>query len=298
MRVETDRGAFEAKVLVGADGSGSRVRAAVFGAGKESIGRALMADIPADPARAVEFTENRYRFDFRCVSAGIPGYAWSFPCLIDGNPHLNVGIYDQHPRASGAAGGEKAQMLTELRAAFPELPLAAFENRTQAFRAFPIRWFDPRDRYVNGRVILAGDAAGVDPLMGEGISCAFEHGKLAADAIARMLDGDSRALAAYDRALHRGPVGRKLGKLAFAARHFYGPRHRMYFTHGADEHQAHANRRRLVQRRPSHRRAPDPRSGRAMVARDSIGCAGQVAFANQMAQRRKKRRGRGPGICC
>ncbi|MFZ0660424.1 MAG: hypothetical protein WAM05_17025, partial [Candidatus Binataceae bacterium] len=34
---------------------------------------------------------------------------------------------------------------------------------------------------------------------------------------------------AYDRALHRAPVGRKLGKLAFAARHFYGPRHRMYF---------------------------------------------------------------------
>ncbi|MGB6553797.1 MAG: FAD-dependent monooxygenase [Candidatus Binataceae bacterium] len=229
VRVETDRGAFEAKVLVGADGSGSRVRAAMFGAGKESIGRALMADIPADPGRAVEFTEQRYRFDFRCVSAGIPGYAWSFPCLIDGNPHLNVGIYDQHPRASGAAGGEQAQMLTELRAAFPELPLAALENRTQAFRAFPIRWFDRRDRYVNGRVILAGDAAGVDPLMGEGISCAFEHGKLAAHAIARMLAGDSRALAAYDRALHRAPVGRKLSTLAFAARHFYGPRHRMYF---------------------------------------------------------------------
>ncbi|HVA82243.1 MAG TPA: NAD(P)/FAD-dependent oxidoreductase [Candidatus Binataceae bacterium] len=227
--VETDRGIFEARVLVGADGSGSRVRAAVFGSGKESIGRALMADIPVDPRTAVEFAEHRYRFDFRCVSVGIPGYAWSFPCLIDGNPHLNVGIYDQHPRASGAAGGEQAQMLTELRAAFPELPLAALENHTRAFRAFPIRWFDARDRYVNGRVILAGDAAGVDPLMGEGISCAFEHGKLAAAAIARMLGGDSRALAAYDRELHRGAVGRKLNKLAFAARHFYGPRYRSYF---------------------------------------------------------------------
>ncbi|HUY26857.1 MAG TPA: FAD-dependent monooxygenase [Candidatus Binataceae bacterium] len=233
VRVETDRAMFEARVLVGADGSGSRVRAAVFGSGKESIGRALMADIPADSRTAVEFAEHRYRFDFRCVSAGIPGYAWSFPCLIDGNPHLNVGIYDQHPRASGAAGGEQAQILTELRAAFPELPLASLENHMRAFRAFPIRWFDARDRYVNGRVILAGDAAGVDPLMGEGISCAFEHGKLSAVAIARMLGGDSRALVAYDRELHRGAVGRKLNKLAFAARHFYGPRHRGYFRMAA-----------------------------------------------------------------
>ena len=46
----------------------------------------------------------------------------------------------------------------------------------------------------SGRVILAGDAAGVDPLMGEGISCAFEHGKLAANAICNFLDGDTGAL--------------------------------------------------------------------------------------------------------
>ena len=65
--------------------------------------------------------------------------------------------------------------------------------------------------------------------MGEGISCAFEHGKLAANAICKFLDGDSGALRAYDRALHEGAVGKKLSKLAFAARHFYGPHHRLFF---------------------------------------------------------------------
>jgi flavin-dependent dehydrogenase len=236
--MRTDRGTFEAPVLLGADGSGSRVRASVFGPGKESIGRALMIDIAVDPERTREFTERRYIFDFKCVAAGISGYAWSFPCLIDNHPHLNVGIYDQHPPHGGSA--EKSPLPDRLREAFPDLPLDGFEHRAMNFKAFPIRWFNQQDRFVSGRVMLAGDAAGVDPLMGEGISCAFEHGKLAARAIGAILDGDRAALAKYDAALHEGAVGLKLGKLAFAARHFYGPRHRLYFKLAALSSKAQA----------------------------------------------------------
>jgi menaquinone-9 beta-reductase len=229
VRVATDRGTIGALVAVGADGSGSRIRASLFGANKDAIGRALMADIAADPDRAPEFRDRRSVFDFRCVGGGVAGYAWSFPCMIGGRPHLNVGIYDQRPRGGGAAEGQQARIVCALRASFPELPLDGIGRRAFAFRAFPIRWFDARDHFARGRTILAGDAAGVDPLMGEGISYAFEHGRLAAHAIVRFLDGDARALEQYDRALHRGVPGRKLRKLAFAARHFYGPRHRMMF---------------------------------------------------------------------
>src|SRR5271166_2853173 len=91
VQMRTERGTFEAPVLVGADGSGSRVRASAFGPGKESIGRALMTDIPVNAECTREFIERRYIFDFKCVAAGISGYAWSFPCLIDNLPHLNVG---------------------------------------------------------------------------------------------------------------------------------------------------------------------------------------------------------------
>jgi menaquinone-9 beta-reductase len=227
VRVRTERATFETPVLIGADGSGSRVRASVFGPAKESIGRALMMDIAVDPERTREFLERRYLFDFKCVPAGISGYAWSFPCLIDNLPHLNVGIYDQHPPHTGSSA--KSPLPDRLREAFPELQLGNFEHQAMNFKAFPIRWFNPRHRFAKDRVILAGDAAGVDPLMGEGISCAFEHGKLAAQYIGELLAGDRRAFARYDAALHKGAVGKKLGKLAFAAHHFYGPRHRLYF---------------------------------------------------------------------
>jgi flavin-dependent dehydrogenase len=140
-----------------------------------------------------------------------------------------VGIYDQCPREFTEKSGEQSRMIAELVAAFPELPLDGLKRRATRWHSFPIRWFNASDSYARGRVILAGDAAGVDPLMGEGISCAFEHGKLAANAIGRFLDGDASALQAYDRALHESAVGKKLGKLAFAARHFYGPHYKLFF---------------------------------------------------------------------
>jgi menaquinone-9 beta-reductase len=228
VRITTERGSFEAQVLVGADGSGSRVRSALFGRTKHNIGRALVAELPVRSDRAAEFVRRIYRFDFNCVAAGIGGYCWSFPCLISGQPHLNLGIYDQNPRHA-LPGGPRPDLLRQLRAAFPEIDSFWKADEKPAFKAFPIRWYDVQDRYVSGNAILAGDAAGVDPLMGEGISCALEHGKLAAAAIANYLDGDCAALEAYGNELHQGLMGRKLRRLAFAARRFYGAHHHFYF---------------------------------------------------------------------
>jgi len=227
-RVRTERGDFEAPILIGADGSGSRIRRTLFPSAdrSSSIGRAIMTDLPVNPEDSVEFREKIYRFDFGCVPGGVRGYSWSFPCLIDGRPHLNVGIYDQYASAVYGRESSRPSLIDNVRRAFPDLDLP---SAPRFYKAFPINWYAGDRSFASAGVMLAGDAAGVDPLMGEGISYAFEHGRLAAIAADKFLTGDPSSIAEYDRLLHEGAVGRKLRRLAYAARRFYGPHHRMYF---------------------------------------------------------------------
>jgi flavin-dependent dehydrogenase len=50
-------------------------------------------------------------------------------------------------------------------------------------KGHPIRWWSSKGRFARPRVILVGDAAGADPLFGEGISFALGYGAPAAEAI-------------------------------------------------------------------------------------------------------------------
>jgi flavin-dependent dehydrogenase len=50
-------------------------------------------------------------------------------------------------------------------------------------RGAGFRWYQPLQRISSARVLLVGDAAGADPLFGEGISFALAYGELAANAI-------------------------------------------------------------------------------------------------------------------
>jgi flavin-dependent dehydrogenase len=58
--------------------------------------------------------------------------------------------------------------------------------------------------------------------MGEGISFALEYGDLAAEAIVAAAATGDWSFAGYGRAVHRGPIGRKLRRLGLGARLFYG----------------------------------------------------------------------------
>ena len=208
-RVFTERREIRPRIVVGADGSGSVVRRRLFEPGQEAIGRAVMCDLPAHALGAVD--AERYMFDFRAVPRGLKGYLWEFPCWIDGRLHVNLGAY-----ALDRGGAVSLPDLVRERAR--ELGVASAR-----LEAFPIRWYQPRPSIASLDALLVGDAAGCDPLMGEGISYAFEYGRLAAETIVTALRRREIDLSSYSRSVSASWFGRKLRRLKTVARLFYGP---------------------------------------------------------------------------
>jgi flavin-dependent dehydrogenase len=204
-----------------ADGSVVTAPFAIAADGHYSTARRLLA--PRDPPVRGEWSAFRQYFtgvhDPRLWVLFerdlLPGYAWVFP-LPDGRANVGFGML----RATGGDRAVNGKLLARtwrhllMRPALRDVlgPDAAPES---PHRAWPIpSHLDPA-RLVEGRVLFAGDAAGVvDPMTGEGIAQAFETGVLAARATA-----DPGTMPGVVAARYRADVRRTLGRdLKFAAR--------------------------------------------------------------------------------
>jgi flavin-dependent dehydrogenase len=217
VRIETDTATYWAPVVVGADGSGSLVRRRLVGGPAGPLARAVMCDVPVSGTHWDGFDARRYDFDFLVLARGVRGYGWIFPCLVDGVPHANVGVYALPPYDAPTMHAELQRLLAGIGG--PGMP---------RWRAFPIHTYAPGIRLAAANALLVGDAAGVDPLMGEGISFALEYGRLAAQAIVDARAAGTSDFSHYEAAVHGGPLGRKLQRLVWATERCYGPRWRVW----------------------------------------------------------------------
>lgn len=181
--IQTRSGAFDADVLVGADGAGSVVR-------RELVGRFRPGDValtvgynaPPAPDRSLATVEIAF-------PAKLTGYVWAFPRT----DHVNFGVIN---RLNERPAAELKALLHEFMEGYYDGPIPETAEFYGAKVPMLGRGAWRSVQATGDGWALVGDAAGfVDPITGEGIYFAIRSAELLAESFA-----SGKGLAGYDRA--------------------------------------------------------------------------------------------------
>lgn len=210
--VHTDRGAWHARAVVGADGATGVVQRAVTADGApQQLGRALMVSWGGPSERQAD----EAFFDYDIRRAGVQGYVWDFPAPPGGSAARTLGIFDM-----GLHGGSPRPRLRPLLE--DVIRRHGGDPASLSFQGGVVRWYHPRVPITRPRVLLVGDAAGVDGWFGEGITVALGHGAAAARTLAEAADTGDWSFRHHAAELRRSPLGRVLDfRLGMAAIMFH-----------------------------------------------------------------------------
>jgi geranylgeranyl reductase family protein len=184
VRIETSRGSFASRVLVGADGVHSRAAKALGLLRHRAAVPAVEAEIyHRDPAFLERYL-GTVHFDFGCLPKG---YGWVFPK----RDHLSVGVLSTAGKARGLKGHFEAYLARKGLDSGAEI---------RSFRGHLIPLGPQRETvFAVQEGLLVGDAAGLaDPITGEGIYHALRQAQIASGVIARSLTGGGGEMLAYN----------------------------------------------------------------------------------------------------
>jgi flavin-dependent dehydrogenase len=218
--LQTGGGPVQARCVVGCDGVGSLVRRAVEGDAAGPPTGAVRAQVievdtppvPGDrPRGLLHFDSSDHRYD---------GYAWDFPTVVGDEALMCRGVYRLQGRRSSDT--ELAALLAD------RLRAIGVDPGTCKNKRYAERGFDPAARLARGPCMLAGEAAGIDGLTGEGIAQAIEYGVMAGGFLAERLRSKSAEgpveLDGWNRVVARSRLARDLRLRRRFLRIYRGPR--------------------------------------------------------------------------
>jgi geranylgeranyl reductase family protein len=214
VEVKTEKATFHARVVVGADGSRSFVRRRLKWDDDSRVARLMEILTPANARVQPEFREGIAVFDFTHMTDGLQGYYWDFPSFVKGKPFMNRGLFDSRARPERP----KADLKQTLRQSLAERELDLDEYK---LKGHPIRWWSRDGRFAVPHILLVGDAAGADPLVGEGISFALGYGNVAAGAIEDAFARQDFSFETYRKRLLADPLFKQLDLRTRMARFAY-----------------------------------------------------------------------------
>jgi len=212
VRISAGGDRFRAGFVIAADGVHSRVARAAGWPALPTLAPALEYEVHLAENEFAQYSQ-RPRFDFDVIDAG---YGWVFPK----RDHLSAGILSTLPVCSDLP----AKLADYLRG----IGISRIQKIERHGYLIPLA--PRRGPLARGRVLLAGDAAGlVDPVTAEGISHALLSGQLAAAALTEGRLDPPTVAANYQSLLARHILG-ELRAARFLARFLY---HHPKIRHGA-----------------------------------------------------------------
>jgi len=169
LKIITDQIEFRTKILVAADGANSFTRRSLNWEGFTKVGIGLQIQTLLNERNRI--LDNKAIFDFSQMEIGLQGYCWEFPGLENGNKIIKHGIFNSniHPNLFTISTKKCFENYLNKNS----VQMDEYRIKSQS-----VYLFDKKNYISKPRVLLAGDAAGVDPLFGEGISYSLGYGEI------------------------------------------------------------------------------------------------------------------------
>lgn len=215
VRVSTSEGEIRARVIVGADGVGSVVRRVLGFPRGTFMAQAMEVDTGfslADGQRDV--------LHFDLGDRGLAGYAWDFPTLVHGEVKVCRGIYELRGEGIPERAESEAGVAEKLQRRNEELGVSSTGRGVRRFAERGISFAEAMSR---PRVLLVGEAAGIDPVLGEGIAQAILYGSVAGSYLAESLARHDISFVSWKERVRSTRLGLDLAVRSRAARYVYGP---------------------------------------------------------------------------
>jgi len=212
--VKTTKQTYRTKVLVGADGAFSTVRNHMKLKNKPCFATGIELYAPVNPTVDTEYQEKTAVLDFTPINQGLQGYFWHFPCINEDQPFMNHGIYNSRLKRNIPKVNINEMLNQQIQS----------RNITKQYTSWsghPIPLLDINSTLSQPHIILAGDAAGIEPLLGGGIHLALSYGDVAVSTILNAFDHQDFSFQTYQERLRNHLVGKYIKKLTYLAHEVY-----------------------------------------------------------------------------
>lgn len=205
------------RAVVGADGVGSVVRREIDLGHGALVAQAVEVD--TEPC-ASDVGDDLMHFDV--TDPSLRGYSWDFPTIVGGRRLCCRGVYELLPERGGepaeGRSGRGPDVAARLSA---HLSRSGLPAESRLYKRFAERGLSLHEATARDRVLLVGEAAGIDPVLGEGIAQAVLYGQAAGPYLAGCMARDRYDFSDWPRALFTSRVGLDLAVRARVAPWIY-----------------------------------------------------------------------------